>query len=222
MRNRHLAAITDKPWWLAGGELLGSKLVAYQAKGASSYAASKVNLANPGTHNAADGTAYPTWATTTGWKFNGSTQYLMTGIVPTKDYTVIIRFADISNFDSMIAGALSQPAGTYVRYSISPSYTSSNCILYGFGAANQYRTPLITSGVVGISGNQGYRNGSKDGVPFDAFGAPLMEHDIYIGARNQMGTAAYFSNGKVIAFFCCDRTITDYQVALLSQAMNAL
>ena len=60
-------------WWDLNGTIT-SCVAAYQPKGAASYAASKVNLANPGTYNLSDGVA-PNWDTGTGWGFT-ETQYL--------------------------------------------------------------------------------------------------------------------------------------------------
>lgn len=64
-------------WWQVAGQTCAA---AYQPIGAASLAASYVNLANPGTYNAAPGVA-PTLAAG-GWSFDGLTQYLTTGIVP--------------------------------------------------------------------------------------------------------------------------------------------
>ena len=57
----------DTSWWLAGGISAANCVAAYQAKGAASYVASKVNLANPGTLNFDNEVVAPSWNTTTGW-----------------------------------------------------------------------------------------------------------------------------------------------------------
>lgn len=52
------------PWYLAGGA--PTPIAVYQPKGAASLAASYVNLANPGTYDAAadvPGYGAPTWTT---------------------------------------------------------------------------------------------------------------------------------------------------------------
>jgi len=66
--------------WLAGGIPRTACVAAYEPICAVSLADSYINRANPGTYNATPGTA-PTWAESTGWTFNGSSQYLTTGIV---------------------------------------------------------------------------------------------------------------------------------------------
>src|SRR4030042_328416 len=65
------------PWYLSGGIPKADCLAAYQPKGAASYAASKVNIVNPGTYDLTDGAAFPTWDVVNGWTFaDGSLQYL--------------------------------------------------------------------------------------------------------------------------------------------------
>jgi len=83
-------------WWNLFGAIPNANVVAaYQPKDAANLAASYVNLVTPGTYDAAPGTA-PTWDATSGWIFNGSTQYLTTGITPVIDqsYSAIVRFTD--------------------------------------------------------------------------------------------------------------------------------
>ena len=79
------------PWWLSGGISAANCIAAYQPKGAADLAASYVNLANPGTYNAAPGVA-PTWAAADGWTFGG-TNYLLCGSATLNhnDITVIVR-----------------------------------------------------------------------------------------------------------------------------------
>lgn len=49
-------------WWQAGGTT--GAVAAYLAKGAASYAASKVNLVSPGTYDLTDGATFPGWVAT--------------------------------------------------------------------------------------------------------------------------------------------------------------
>jgi len=58
-------------WWLAGGINAANCIAAYQPIGAADYATSKVNLANPGTYDAYEGTA-PDWSAVTGWTFDST------------------------------------------------------------------------------------------------------------------------------------------------------
>lgn len=80
------------PWYLPDGITAANCVAAYQAVGATSYAASKLNLNSLGTHALTDGAAYPTWDAN-GWTFDG-TQYLVTDITPPRDqtWTVVVLF----------------------------------------------------------------------------------------------------------------------------------
>jgi len=78
-------------WWDLNGTIK-SCVAAYQPVGAADYAASKVNLLNPGTYNLSDGVAYPDWASATGWTFEkDKSEYLDTGITIVGGYTIIVR-----------------------------------------------------------------------------------------------------------------------------------
>lgn len=57
--------------WLPPGISSGNVIAAYEAEGAASYAASKINLANPGTYDITNegGGGAPTWDATKGWIF---------------------------------------------------------------------------------------------------------------------------------------------------------
>lgn len=84
IRNRYLPAITDKPWWLAGGIPVANCTAAYRARGATSKASSYVNLANPGTFDLTLSGSIG-WTVSEGWKATGG--YLRTAV-------------DITNFEN--------------------------------------------------------------------------------------------------------------------------
>lgn len=138
-------AAAAEPWWLAGGVAAANCVAAYQPKGAADYAASKVNLANPGTYDATDGAVYPTWDAANGWKFDHSTgdvqqlNYIASGA--TAEYTAIARFSDRST-------------GAENGHILRTNGTSNNLNLQFRLANNQYRyhttqrlNALLTSGV---------------------------------------------------------------------------
>ena len=77
------------------------------AKGAASLAASYINLANPGTYDAAPGTA-PSFDTATGWTFAAaSSQYLTTGIVFGVNWTILVRVGSATQSFGYLIGAQS-------------------------------------------------------------------------------------------------------------------
>src|SRR3989344_7466925 len=86
-----IANPVQSTWTTAGGA--PTPVAAYQPISAASLTASYANLANPGTYTAAVGVA-PTFASSTGWTFNGSTQYLTTGVIPANGWSMIVRFSN--------------------------------------------------------------------------------------------------------------------------------
>ena len=82
-------------WWLSGDISAANCIAAYQPKGVASYAASKINLANPGTYNLEDAgdTSVPSWNGATGWNFDGSDDKLYASGYPhiDTDFSIIAR-----------------------------------------------------------------------------------------------------------------------------------
>jgi len=198
-------------WWALYGQTV---VAAYQPKGAASLAASYVNLANPGVNDASAGVA-PT-LDASGWVFNGSTQYLTTGIVPASGYTMIVRFSDATanaSFRAMI-GSLSP---TLQRFYIDPNRTSVG-ILYAAGGSVTVASG-IDNGVLAIAGQSAYRNGVLDGaIPASTISAAA----IYIGARNNNGVADVFRVCKIQAVAIYSTTLSDSEVAMITARMNLL
>jgi hypothetical protein len=73
------AAIPTGPWYLAGGTVLANCITAWQAKAVASLAISYDNIPTVlTTYDLALGEA-PSWDTSIGWTFNGTTQRLWIG-----------------------------------------------------------------------------------------------------------------------------------------------
>lgn len=197
-------------WWDGNGTISGC-VAAYQPIGAASLAASYVNLANPGTYDAAPGTA-PSFAAATGWTFNGSTQELTTGITPTNDqsWSMIVRTEDEeSNGNPWICGGNSS-----AYFALAGRFTGTQ-VIYGNGAFLA-PSPILVTGVLAIAGNKGYRNGTAEsgtiGTQAGSFQAVRIG---YAGANNRF-------KGKVLAFAIYSATLTSGQIATVSAAMAAL
>lgn len=196
-------------WWLSGGISAANCVAAYAPKGSASLAASYTNLANPGTYNAAPGVA-PTFNTATGWTFNGSTQYLTTGIVPSGDQTwsVLVKFSNWSVDNSRLIGAFS----VLEIFRVPFFYRS---------AAQSSTMTAISSGVIALAGRQGYQNGSVDGSTIPS-GSVSGTTSFYIAARNVSNSASQFASVDIQALAIYNTTLTSGQVASLTTAMNAL
>ena len=194
-------------------------VAAYDAVGAASLADSYVNEANPGTNDAAPGVA-PTWAVGTGWTFNGTTQYLTTGVVPVNNQTwsIIVRFSSLTQGSSVICGMRLNGAPGYFR--IIPRFTDNN-VYYGNG--NQVAvTSSLTSGVLAVGGTQGYRNGVAEGAAIAA-GGGAFSGAVYIGAGNQEGVGAVsFTATAIQALAIYSGTLSASDVATITTAMQEL
>lgn len=202
-------------WWDNGGAISGC-VAAYQPIGASSLAASYTNKANPGTYDAAPGTA-PTFAAATGWTFNGTTQYLRTFYSPPNQaaFSAIVRFS----------GALT--TGTRTLLATPNTTVSTNLGIfqalfpapYYVNNAGTGGLAAVSGGVLAIATNQGYKDGATDGTTFVGAGAAWKE--MYIAAYNGSSVGYYFS-GVVQAIAIYNTTLTAGEVATLTTAMNAL
>ena len=215
MLARKLTATSGRAvdWWRAGGA--PEPVAVYQPIGAASLAASYVNLANPGTFDAAPGGA-PTLGAA-GWTFNGSTQFLTTGIIPTNDQ----QFSMITRFSGATIGINSTVAGMFnnsIRQFRLLNASAGAGVVYSNGTQNQ-SLPELAAGVLAIAGNQGYRNGMADVTVTDWGGAATR--DVYVAATNS-GVANQFLNGNIQAIAIYSSTLTAPQVAAVSAAMAAL
>ena len=206
------------PWWLAGGAPM--PLAAYQPINAVDYAASLVNLANPGTFNAAPGVT-PTWASGTGWGFNGTTQHLTTGITAQSgvNYIFVIRFSNLDSGDSRsIFGAV---GNVDWRIEISPIFSGGNG-RYIYTSVVDTSAASATAGVVALSNTNVYLNGSSV-TSFDPTSiTSTSPHALFIGARNNNGVANQHALGNIQAVAIYSSTLTASQVAAVSAAMAAL
>lgn len=191
-------------WWEIAGKTC---VAAYQPKGAASLAASYINLANPGTYDAAPGTA-PNWDVTSGW--SGSYKYLTTGIVPASGWTVLIRFAGTAN-----DGALFGIEGTN-RWNIFPSFSGTAY----FRAGGEATTTGVSSGVIGMAGQQGYHNGSTYGGAIGT--GSIGTSALYLMALNNGGAQNHSIGWTFQAVVIYANTLTAGEVATVSTAMSGL
>ena len=207
-------------WWDLNGTIT-SCVAAYQPKGAASYAASKVNLANPGTYNAVDGTAYPTWDTSTGWKGNGASQYLSTGL-PYNFKSAIVRFSGIGS-NQMLFGA-GRPDRQALGYGIGRRYIGGHytgCSTAGVNSLWMSKE-TITSGIIGMvaSPRESYVNGYYSNT-WDDVGT--CTGNIHILAReNGSGVIDYYCSAYIAALAIYDSYLTSQNILDLTTAMAAL
>ena len=192
-------------------------LAAYQPIGAANLAASYVNLANPGTYNLTLGVE-PAFDTTTGWKGNGSTTYLKTGIIGLPNnawsmmacYTSITK-GDLFGFWTSSKGAMHIEIGSGSRMIMRNGSSGVECD----------NTPILTNGVYGFAALKSFRNGLPESVTLVAATAsPGVE--IYILALNIDGGVVNFTDAYVRAVAIANTTWSDAKALSLATAMAAL
>ncbi len=204
-------------WWAVAGKTC---VAAYQPKSADDLAASYVNLANPGTYDAAPGTA-PSFNAATGWTFNGSTQYLTTGVVTSTGWSALVCFSGWTTAtDSYCFGAYD--TGTVTLFAITPRDTASFAAWWNgrYPGGNMNSSPSMISGVLAFAAGNVYRDGSPDATPLTNAYAPTSA--LYLGALNASGSASNFGNGNIQALAIYSDTLTDGEIATVSAAMAAL
>ena len=194
---------TDIPaWWLAGNA--ENCLGAWRSvntpgspwgPGPASYAESLVDLP-AGANNLYGGVAPSSWDSTNGWFWDSNTQYLFTGIVPSAEGTLIVRFSGCdSDHIVFVAGILS--FSPFHGVFVAPRNFSSDRHGYTNGAysGSPSLAPRVTSGIMGVSGRQGYLNGLPDGGPIPAWlGAP--DRILGIGKLVLWNGTAYGTQGN--------------------------
>lgn len=215
IRNRYLAAVNDKPWWLAGGIPASACVIAYRAKGASSLAGSYINLANPGRYTATEVGTAPT-LTTDGWFFDGGATYgLNTNLACGGHWSVIVKFKRVNTNSSInILSAYVFDGGA--RYhGINHDNAVNKTSLYD-GGGTRLATVLTLDAVACLTAENTYVNNIAYGkatagnLPttnyfFGRVTTSAVEHDLWVASA-----AIYYS------------ILTTYQVAALTAAMNAL
>lgn len=208
-------------WWLEGGVAAANAIAVYQPKGAASLAASYDNIAAPGngladgTYDAAPGVA-PTFDAATGWTFNGINQYLTTGVTATVSHSMLVRFSSASGTQqAILIGTLTAGA----RFWFKPLYFGPS-LSYGWGSSEFIATPNITSGVLGLTADAGYKNGIPVVAVTGSFAGSTTE--LFIGCGSFGITPANYISSEVQAAAIYDTILTAPQVALISAAMAAL
>lgn len=205
-------------WWNLDGAIT-SCVAAYQPMGAADYAASKVNLLNPGTYNLSDGAAYPDWASATGWTFEkDKSEYLDTGITIVGGYTIIARFANAT--DGSVVGFYKDNNS---RYNLTPISGNLHSFHYGNSGAKVVGGAFAL-GNIALTPAAGYKNGVAT-VDLSSYTWSGTTTDTFpIGARRRGDTSSFdsFFSGDIIAIAFYNATLTPTQIGLLTTAMNAL
>lgn len=212
--------VSSASWWLAGGA--SGCVAAYQPKGAASLAASYVNLANPGTYDAAPGVA-PTLSS--GWVFNGSTQYLLSNIPAGQKPCTFIARINLTNLTSehTICGALVDGGMQFRTETTSGNLRFVKQALADIGQSSSgvsASSEVVVAGTYSAAGvYKFYSNGS--GIGSSTNDQTLTATTTLIGVSGAGGGVEWFA-GTMLALAKYDNVLTDDQIAAVTTAMAAL
>lgn len=205
------------PWWLSGGISAASCIAAYQAKAAASLAASKVNLANPGTFNLVGAAA--SWAAATGWAWAGGTAIdgYNTGFTQAAtNWSFLLRVSGMANPSWYAFG--SYTANSQMT-AIRPVVASTDMIVAN---ANQYSTQTgaaTAAGVIILAGQKLYINGVFVANLNAASSPPVPT--FYIGRANG-NTTLCTGNVLAAAAYNYDISTTPGAIVAVSAAATAI
>lgn len=214
------------PWYLAGGVAAANCITAYKPKGAADYAASKINLAKPGTMDATDGAAYPTWDAN-GWTFaSASSQYLIGGTQPAGVFSIIARVKPGNNTAQQTVASFGTTYrhvlllnGSTVGDPVTYFYVSTGCAhtSTGYDTTNYFTIAIVANSA---SSQSVFINGGSKGTGTTSANISNSGTQ-YIGARNT-SSFGVFLDGIVSSIAYYDTNLSDDQVAAITTAMNAL
>lgn len=220
-------------WWLSGGIAAANCVAAFAAKGAASYAASKVNLTGNAAYDISDGAAYPAWNVTTGWTFTGeSKQYLKSALLVNNKpvtYIALINTSGTTNYRTLIGGAgedstrggLSLDLTTVTNV---PRVLKQSLVLIGAGttgfSASTPTNVAITYSAIGAWAH--YLNGSANGS--GTKNQTLIQHAMVIGGQfdDTSGDLKQPYNGSIIAMAIYNIVLDATTIGTLATAMAAL
>lgn len=186
----------------------------------TSQAMSYYNVANPGTYNAAPGTA-PAWAAATGWTFTAaSSQYLTTGVVPANDqsYSLLVCYnAAIFATSTIFAGTFEASGGLSIFSYLAGAdkrWRARN------GQALNSTTAWANAAAVAICGNALYVNGAAEPGTMGAWTGPATL-GLYLGANNIGGVPAGHINGVITLAAVWSSDIGAYMASLYTALQAA-
>lgn len=213
-----IPAITGD-WYDPFGDIGAHCLAAYTPKGAADLAASYLRTYGAGGNANLDpvvvgvGVA-PTWNATDGWIFNGTTQFLDTGVVPAVGYSMVVMFSNKTGAKT-IAGCYKAGA----RFEVTSNITSSNTFYASGGVESTIVAPILSSGVLGIAGYSGFKNGLKETIAVYPAWSDTTTLSVWVANRNG---AANLTPVKVQAIAIYDSILTDEQMYGIYTALQSI
>lgn len=223
-------------WWLSGGVSASDCLAAYQSIGADSYAASKINLANPGTYDITNGASFPSWNAATGWTFDGVDDYLDTNLPGIDTASTVIVYINgfnpantISNYiisttDNDWNSETAISLGYYLAGDPSPYFVDVIAFLNSGNAYSDYDGEIAnnTPYILGVSLSGRYKDGVK--IAWVSFTSPSYNtlRNYILGAVWGGSDYQNFGAMNILAAAIYNTTLTDDQVTAITTALQAL
>jgi len=210
-------------WYLAGGVAAANCKGAYQPIQAVNLAASKINLANPGINDAFAGTN-PGHDPALGWIFNGTDQYLKTGIVPKNDQTwsIIVRYSEYTTGTDSIA-VIYEDATKQFGLLVADGGVGERIV--GYNGLSGYKILTADIGVLCCSGNKMYWNGVEITAPYGTYpigiGTGEITFDLWIGCTHYTSAINFF-DGNIQALAIYDKVLSAAEVLAITTEMNIL
>jgi hypothetical protein len=203
-------------WYLPTGIVAADCLGAYRFKGAASEAVSLVNLVTPGTYDLTKGGS-PTWNISTGWTFNGSNNYLETGLDPANTWTALCQYTNAVTNEGALFGV---DTVDYIYFFFMPILVTNHC--YANCVDNRvFVSGNKTAGNACLTYNQGYFDGLADGDPLGTDGFSSTGSTIALGCAKQGTSKVNYSSVKIQAFAIYNKTLTAAQILSVATAMAA-
>ena len=209
-------------WWLPEGVSSAGCFGAYRGKGAASYAASKLNLNAPGTHDLYKGsTTDPTWNAGVGWSNCGPSTHLRMGgkCYPTHEWTYIIQVVNAGEYSQQFCGQSEDaPASLTSPLGCGLNNTSAFQVFNNFGYVNV--GGIVTNGNIAIAGKRCFRYGSYVATCGAGTGTALWDFTWF--SSNWAGTmhgGLYQTIFTAMAIYSV--TLTDAQVLAVATEMAA-
>lgn len=169
-----------------------------------------------GRYTAVPGVA-PTWSSATGWMFNGSTQYLRTGVVPFSSYSLFCQFKTIAGVNALVrlqgaSGDTTSYFGLYPNYGGRAYYSNGYQVAAGVESS-------IADGNMGVSGYTGYKNGVF-AVSITAGGTIEPNLDLWFGCGHDPTGAVELWNGYIKAVVIISRVVSPSEAQFIARQMT--
>jgi hypothetical protein len=80
--------------------------------------------------------------------------------------------------------------------------------------------PRMYEGIIGLAGQQPYRNGLADGGAMGAWSTPESAYELYVGTLNINGAPGFYYSGYVQALAIYSSSLSPAQMTAVTEAMN--